>query len=194
MGDNAVIPFGKYKGKTVEQISQQDPQYLQWLKGQSWFIEKYQQLIINNFGPAEVDTPEHNAFQARFLDKEYCEKFIALIIKRFTFRVEYFKKGFSLDEKKFEPKRGGDVWLKIIGEHSYSLGLIIELKISLGDDYPSVMRQISQQQGSGYHSDLIHVLIIKEYAGNGCSYEQVYEMFRMNHIFLIKEKDFCDGP
>lgn len=72
MKQNAVVPFGKYKGQPMEQLAA-DPEYCEWLSGQSWFIEKYAHihtLIINNFGdPSE--TPEHNRLQLRFLDETF---------------------------------------------------------------------------------------------------------------------------
>jgi hypothetical protein len=68
-----VIPFGKYKGQPVEAMAA-DQQYIEWLMGQSWFRDKYQNiytLIVNNFAePSE--TPEHNALQAMFLDGGVC--------------------------------------------------------------------------------------------------------------------------
>lgn len=68
-----VVPFGKYKGQPLEAMAA-DQQYLEWLMGQSWFRDRYQNiytLIVNNFTePSE--TPEHNALQAMFLNAEEC--------------------------------------------------------------------------------------------------------------------------
>lgn len=67
-----VIPFGKYKGQPVEAMAA-DQQYIEWLMGQSWFRDRYQNiytLVVNNFTePSE--TPEHNALQTRFLDAPF---------------------------------------------------------------------------------------------------------------------------
>ena len=65
MKQNAVVPFGKYKGQPMEQLAA-DPEYCEWLSGQSLVVERYAHihtLIINNFGdPSE--TPEHNRLQS----------------------------------------------------------------------------------------------------------------------------------
>lgn len=77
-----VIPFGKYKGSSVENVATRDPQYLQWLMSQSWFTEKFGHLInitVNNFGVASNDTPEHNEMQARFIDTDMCLRVCAAL-------------------------------------------------------------------------------------------------------------------
>ena len=78
MADENIIPFGKYKGQPIDQVAARDPQYLQWLTQQAWFIEKFQHLTvnINNFGVAPEETPAHNAMQVRFLDENYRLAFI----------------------------------------------------------------------------------------------------------------------
>ena len=68
-----VVPFGKYKGRSIVELQQTDPGYLQWLVTQDWFREKFitlHQTIINHGGePSE--TPEHNWYQALFLDEKF---------------------------------------------------------------------------------------------------------------------------
>jgi len=67
-----IIPIGKYKGDEWEVVNQRDPEYAKWLCAQPWFREKFPMLVkqtINNFQTQEVETPEHNAFQAQFLDR-----------------------------------------------------------------------------------------------------------------------------
>jgi uncharacterized protein (DUF3820 family) len=32
-----IVPFGKYKGRLIEELLLDDPGYLQWLSGQEWF-------------------------------------------------------------------------------------------------------------------------------------------------------------
>lgn len=67
-----IVPFGKYKGQPIEQL-QADPQYSEWLMEQQWFRERFRQpytALAANREPAE--TPEHNAMQAKFLNKDLC--------------------------------------------------------------------------------------------------------------------------
>ena len=39
--DRKVIPFGKHKGRLVEELLVDDPGYLQRLAGQDWFRAKF---------------------------------------------------------------------------------------------------------------------------------------------------------
>lgn len=68
-----MIPFGKYKGQPIE-VLEHDPQYADWLAQQGWARDRYPQIvniIINKFGENE-ETPDHNAMQAKFMDRRYC--------------------------------------------------------------------------------------------------------------------------
>jgi hypothetical protein len=73
-----IVTFGKYKGRTIEELLEDDPGYLQWLVAQDWFRAKFvtlHQTIINR-GTEPEETPEHNALQVLFLDEEFCRRFI----------------------------------------------------------------------------------------------------------------------
>jgi hypothetical protein len=122
-----IIPIGKYKGQPVE-VLQGDPAYAEWLKAQPWLREKYAgifQIIVNNFQePAE--TPEHNRLQARFLDPAF---------RRALFRLLYPDVEFR--QPRFEFERGG--WDVLVDR------LAIEIKPSLADDFPAVLRQMKAQ-------------------------------------------------
>lgn len=41
-----VWPFGKYKGKTLWEILEQDPKYMDWMAGCSWYNETLDALTI----------------------------------------------------------------------------------------------------------------------------------------------------
>jgi uncharacterized protein (DUF3820 family) len=73
-----IIPFGKYKGRTIEEVLIDDPGYLQWCAGQDWFRARFNVLyqVIINRGAEPEETPEHNALQVRFLDDEFCRAFL----------------------------------------------------------------------------------------------------------------------
>lgn len=88
-----IIPFGKYKGQPVE-ILQADPKYSEWLQAQQWFREKFMDLFsMVSAVQAPTESPAHNIMQARFLDKEYRDRFIlsqhakAIIKKQNQLRV-----------------------------------------------------------------------------------------------------------
>jgi len=76
--DPKIIPFGKYKGRLVDEVLIDDPAYLQWLVGQDWFRAKFNILhqVIINRGAEPEETPDHNAMQVKFLDDEFCVRFV----------------------------------------------------------------------------------------------------------------------
>jgi uncharacterized protein (DUF3820 family) len=53
-----VMPFGKYKGKLLEEILVDDPSYVDWLAAQNWFHTEFPALheVIVNFD-ADEDEP-----------------------------------------------------------------------------------------------------------------------------------------
>lgn len=72
-----IVPFGKHKGRSIEEVLETDPGYLQWLSSRPWFAAKFvtlHQTVINRGGEPE-ETPEHNSLQVLFLDDAFCWKF-----------------------------------------------------------------------------------------------------------------------
>ena len=73
--------------------------------------------------------------------------------------------------------------LKKDGSHDngQSVRLTIEIKPSVGDDFPSVMRQM-KKAGS-------NILFVRNYSGSGVSEEIFVEMFESQKIFVIFERE-----
>ena len=62
-----VLPFGKYRGKTVAELLATDPSYAEWVSAQSWVAERFAELhsaIVTRGAGGGDETPEHNALQA----------------------------------------------------------------------------------------------------------------------------------
>lgn len=189
-----IIPFGKYKGQPIEAI-QYDKQYLDWLVNQSWFKERYQTLnaiIINNFNEP-TDSPEHNKLQALFLNNSLIIKLTQYIIKnkltaKFNFSTKYKVEEvpppadtIKCFDAKFE-QNGIDV---VFGydHHTFepeyrTYTVFVELKPTLGDDYPAVLRQVANNEAN--------FIIIENYNGVGATYNQVKEIFKRSGKYLIK--------
>jgi uncharacterized protein (DUF3820 family) len=57
-----IVPFGKYKGRLIEEVLVDDPAYIEWLTAQDWFRAQFtvlHQVIIHvymlaNFGPSNA--------------------------------------------------------------------------------------------------------------------------------------------
>jgi hypothetical protein len=182
---NEIIPIGKYKGQPIG-VLRSDPDYCDWLLAQDWMQSKYPQLrtiIINNFGEAS-ETPEHNALQARFLDEA--------IINATTLMV--YRREIKSSEVKFE-WQNIDVFVRVDYWSMYASDLAIELKPTMGDDYPSVLRIVLANKQSAKFSDGSSrcadraAVVIGNYAGTGATFDQVRAMFESSgvRLFLMRE-------
>ena len=68
------------------------------------------------------------------------------------------------------------------GRYAYgSVEALIKIRPSLGDDFPTILRQM--KAGREDHVDH-HILLVEQYAGSGGTLDQVRKVFR-NEGFLI---------
>jgi hypothetical protein len=268
--DDVVMPFGKYRGRSVIEVMAIDPQYVEWLKTQDWFTVKFVRIynIVVQAGRPPEDTPEHNAIQVRFLDDEFCKMVAAKVIppldalreklieanisERELFLSSYddtykrvqqavasaqhqvtVARSYKDDEaralKQLESNQlklkdlprerewaqsqlktlpdaqlevtienrdmedGVDVAFDIVTAvslRSYRFTIAIEIKPSLGDDYPTVLRQMKEQVRRRFRishhiawfhhlkTGHRHVLCYGEFAARGATIDQVKTIFR----------------
>ena len=184
-----IVPFGKYKGQPADVLAS-DPQYVEWLNGQGWVKDKYPQfytVIINNFQEPS-DTPEHNALQAMFLDDVLCCQLLNAAATKTD-----IPEGMPSKEFEFE---GADVSLSYyaytgIGEHVPYWRCAIELKPSIGDDFPAIFRRIQQigkrVNRGGHRYDLfnLRIIVFRDFVAAGATLEQVRAMFEHSGVLLF---------
>jgi len=289
--EDQLWPFGKYQGQPVDRVMA-DHSYLEWVLNQPWFAEDYSRLhgLIINFGNESQDSPEHNAFQIRFLDEEVrlavarrlgfeeldgavCGKQKAVarrIGKELGCVVHEKESQLRVSAVKFE-ESGWDVafdilpasyvaWLDAargkdyvellegwgkpklaesnrgkLKAHHGTLDVavyepnsfrrprvLVELKPDLGDDYPSVLRQIQRYPGGENESFAetgrvrrssgrgaqgsrgskagapreLKVLIVRRARFSTVSFEQVKAFFASANVLFILESelDVRDDP
>jgi hypothetical protein len=67
-----LVPFGKYRGQPIE-VMRQDSGYMDWLAGQEGIRRQYPWIfsVVVNVGGEASETPEHNRYQALFLDQDF---------------------------------------------------------------------------------------------------------------------------
>ena len=156
-----IIPIGKHKGKSVEEVRLIEPQYLDWLAAQDWFNKKYSDLIEAIRGGGQpADTPEHNALQARFLDPQFALAAVAVLRREALLEemrgkvVSQIRLKGDVPRYKYGPDR---TWEEVAKETTVTFenitdvlvttggakGLMgFEVKPAVGDDYPAIIRQI----------------------------------------------------
>jgi hypothetical protein len=196
MNNMELIPFGKYKGQPLEAIKH-DKQYLDWLSTQDWFREKYanvyQQIIVNNF-TEPADTPEHNKMQAKFLNEDYSLNILVSKERINDLNIEFIR-------SEFETKEGWDVNVvldydyvsQVCKPHSYEIiegkteitrrtaRYDIEIKPVIGDDWPSILRDLKHRKTSGQR-----VIIYANYSGVGCPEHEMVKIFETSNYRVIK--------
>ena len=249
-------PFGKYRGQAVER-AMADHSYMEWVLAQPWFPEDYPQihgLIIGTSTGEPQDSPEHNAFQIRFLDEDVrlavarrlgfqeldsttCEKRKGIakrVSKELGAPIQERELALGVSAVKFEDQ-GWDVsfeirpasyvaWLSAERGKEYielldrwGMGamatktrerlrashatldvavyepntarrprVLIELKPDLGDDYPSVLRQIQRYPTSPKARER-KLLIVRRARFTTVSFEQVKAFFKTADITLLME-------
>ena len=195
--DANLIPFGKHKGEPVE-VLLADADYRDWLMAQPWFRDRYPvvyQTIIN-YGGEPADTPEHNEMQASFLDDERCLRLGAVISPKtvsqdgsgvWRLRTDWWDAGrwvpsdepAMVKHRRFEFS-GWDVFYRIAGW----MTIMVELKPDLGDDFPSVLRQVLRYGGDGDRC-----VIARRHQFTSVKWEQVVTIFRESGVTLLHESD-----
>jgi uncharacterized protein (DUF3820 family) len=229
-----LVPFGKYKGQPLE-ILRQDPGYLEWLAAQDWFRKQYAWLY-SMLVTAPTETPEHNRYQALFLDEtfaaavydvaipgkrkqnaEYKRRQLEDHAKYLREQVDYFSRNYSgqaiqrehhqvqlndVQEELAAPDvlprvfvtfevmiagRGGAADVHISTDpnppcYPNRSDARIEIKPSMGDDYPAVLRQMQ--------ASFCNVLYLVSYSGEGATLDQVKQIFKASGINVLMHGDF----
>jgi uncharacterized protein (DUF3820 family) len=178
-----VIPFGKHKGATVAELLAKDPQYVDWIMAQGWVAQRFAELhaALATRGAGNDDTPEHNAIQVRFLDPIFCRAFwLAAEGNADWYRLEGFEiKGADVS---FTASAECNVKYSVrYKEDSITDHIRIEIKPAVGDDFPSVMRQMRT-----LHCKL---LVVGEFTGRGVSEQQMCQMFEANGMKVVFIRD-----
>lgn len=138
---NAVVPFGKYKGQSAEAMAA-DIAYTEWAMAQAEMVKRYAPFFNALKAMVNIeDTPTHNALQAKFLDA----KLLSKTARIFDQPQEWYDNGPCCVGSEFEVD-GFDVLITFERKDQNlwprNFKLAVELKPSLGDDFPAVLRQM----------------------------------------------------
>lgn len=184
-----IVPFGKYKGQPVEDMLA-DEGYMAWLEAQPWFRERFSHLLKKRDADAMSRTPVHNRLQALFLDAAYQAAFlrVALPSEKVRNAVVSFEDSVEVD---FSRRRAhGDVVMRLEVEryderdkeiYTSRRNLAVEIKPSVADEYPGVLRQMAR--------NLSHVLFVDSYIGEGATEAQFVAIFAASGKHVVFKRD-----
>lgn len=177
MQDDNVIPFGKHKGEKLADVMLTDPGWIDWASSQPWFRERFAALFaaIMNGGPRpDTPTPEHNRMQALFLDQNFAFQVYRQFLEPRPLEDMPKPEGMLA---KFE----GWGWDVLLSHKVAHPAFAIELKPSMGDEYPAVLRRVIHRYCYLHH----RVVIVDRFQAE-MDYESVKQMFRATNVFLLK--------
>lgn len=203
MNIDELVTFGKYKGKSVSAMLA-DKSYCEWLMLQPWFVEKHQDIValFVNGEQANNESPIHNALQANFLDFDFVEAFaytLASMGEEETHETDS-SEVINFEECGFDvviSRRASKVWRYhdgVVENGMLRQQVFVELKPSMGDDYPAVLRQIKtamavlrSRRGGLAHAGV--VLLVGEFKSSAVSREQMVELFKLSGVIVIMLED-----
>ncbi len=217
-----VVPFGKYRGQPLS-VLREDVSYMDWLAGQEGIRRQYPWIfnLTVNSGGEPIETPEHNRFQALFLDPEFSGDV-----------YDYFYP--ERRERELRTELGPKVEMKggwngtylqdtelvgplPLGTELPSLVVCFEERIAIGDRYRpahsgsadvqisrwrgqhDLRIEIKPAMGDDYPAVLrqmkascCNVLYLVAYTGSGATLDQVKQMFRAAGIRVITHSMFWE--
>ncbi len=206
-----IITFGKYKDQPIEVLIHDPEycQWLMAQSWFNQKFPNLKTIIINNF-KEPTHTPEHNKMQAEFLKDDFCVAFLKRVFPSFFENPArltndwHFKFGENL-QRLFITKRsfelaGVDVCLSFtlefeqtmdlfedktfnyLGKDSYQTPqLKIEVKPTVGDDYPAILRQMKASKSN--------ILYLAHYNGIGVDETLFRQYFANEKIKVIFQRE-----
>ena len=182
------LPFGKHKGVRVNAAPHQ---YLRWLIQQPDTRRRYADLAAEiertlKASPAGADdSPAHNALQARFLDMGFAKRAAVSFLRSTagTGRVR-------IEKVEFEEVSDVAIEMRVTSgmdrETSVLTKLYIEVKPTIGDDFPHVLRQTkSQRQHAPRHGKISFAVVYDQLATSTVDAGAVEQMFKCSDIALL---------
>lgn len=181
-----VVPFGKYRGMPVE-VMLADSNYCDWLSAQPWVKERFQNVyntIVNINQNEPSCTPEHNRLQARFMDEEFRNKLIWWVTDKGKYKILSSSVRFeTVSDVLIEMNLSGftterDYKSKRIVPYNFRDTAAVEVKPTIGDDYPAILRQVLNQKMSRGNRD-----------GYGQSVKNFYVVFEQFDSEAVSETE-----
>jgi hypothetical protein len=189
----ALVTMGKYKGQPWSALLA-DTNYFNFISSHPGMRQNILSTMPSNLsiihmqtpGDKPHPTPRHNAMQNTFLSAEFRLNFVTQILHKSQYGlVDPYCHSYA-----FEALDGTDVVLtaeeKTASSYSWltpnRVKIYIEIKPSLADEYPTVLRTIKGRKKSTPGG--IWVLLIEEFAAESITRKDATRLFRNENILL----------
>ena len=177
-----VFPIGKYRGQTLRDVRARDPSYLEWIGAQAWFVRRCPELAEKIHKHATNDgTPAHNRLQAMFLNKPFVARVIDAAVPEHAEARHEWETGVQFEV------RGIDVLIDRSVAGVFYARLAVEIKPSIGDDYPAVMRQVlaGAARLAKCRPPYRNVIFAEQFSAAGVTRAQLAEILAHSGIQII---------
>lgn len=197
------VPFGKYRGRPVEDMLA-DAEYMTWLEAQPWFRERFLHLLSRRDAEAANRTPVHNRLQTLFLEEAYVAAFQHVASPNWWSQL--LARGVDLrGSREYREIKvvafeigGADVLIRSAcaasdtseeqieffrqgGSGFLTKTWRIEIKPTVADDYPAVLRQMARNRSDH--------LFVGSYQGQGATEDQFVRIFAASEKRVIFKRD-----
>jgi hypothetical protein len=179
-----IVQFGKYKGKPKEEMFE-DANYMQWLEAQEWFRKQHKSLLDEYQKTLESPgTPEHNKLQTLFLNQEYLSAFINVAKQKIDRDWPTVVPLAKFETAYGHKDRGAFTIYGYIDVEIFWGGtrFAVEIKPTVGDDYPNVIRQLKKLLSMRFWRV---ILFVERYIGEGATKEQFIQICQTADIDVI---------
>lgn len=211
MSENNIVPFGKYRGQPIEALIS-DQNYIDWALGQPDLVRRHAwlfEIIKESRVDANQDTPEHN-----------------LMMLNISKNIDKLKDNLQIEipflSHELEGCSGADIEIIFASKGEYANSgqrvyfesklVFVELKPTIGDDWPAVMRQVkgfrcrSKDYRSGKGTivqfggqpslllanggiEYVYIVIYQSFNASNMTIDEVKEMFATGNIKLLSESE-----
>ena len=194
MEDLPIVQFGKYKGKSILELLD-DEKYLEWCKSQPGMLEKYpavfnivyQQSNKTNDAP----TPEHNKLQNMFLNKniqlnliKYLRNNDISFINDFLENEEY--------KKYFKPNENGyDIIKNFLNKNNIKFEAEHNWDMKLNGMVNTIFFEFNDEQYDNIKQEFIKNTV-NEYGENSPEFHKDLKGYVNNFYYLFLKKNFLD--
>ena len=212
---NRMVDFGKHKSLTFHELVTYQSKYVVWLLTQTWFDERYPELYeyVNMVGTFEkpqklrkISDPDkeqlqivqtHNQLQIRFTDNNNLLNLVKIVLgeeHEYTIRSVTFEHWCGVDIEVLVTQITANPGYLVNSTTATNHTLLFEIKPSVSEDYPDILRQIRRQlyshgifrkQTGAPDENIVQVLVTQRYDGT-IPLEDVRTMYGNVKIVVVE--------
>lgn len=183
------IPFGKYRGQPYETLLI-DVRYTAWLKQQDWFRNRFPEIFkfVKHHSHSLDDSPAHNEMQLRWLNKDYLNRLlIADLCGLDLINDETCDEDIKEIQNVIPEKDGWDIYFRWVEAKEVS-HYFVELKPTIGDDYPSILRSIDARRKLNTNSGQVY-LVAGQITAITADAEVLFDYFERADVLFYTESE-----